>query len=54
MEEKRKREYYDVARDLLDYLDFCAERRFVPLKHDLNVFRCRLNRAKCINERNFK
>lgn len=47
----KQREYYKILREVLDYLDGCAERRIVPLKHDVNVFRCRFNRAVNTNGR---
>ena len=35
--------YRALACALLDYVELCAEKRLVPLKHDANVFRTRLH-----------
>ena len=53
-ETEKRRAYFRIASDLIDYIDACAERRIVPLKHDANVFRCRLNRAAYTDERSRK
>ena len=40
----KERACLHAARDMLDYIDSCAKRGLVPLRHDANVFRARLNR----------
>lgn len=42
----RQRAYLQVACEMLDYMDSCREKRLVPLAHDVNVFRGRLQYAR--------
>lgn len=44
--EDKARAYYKIASDAIDYLWSCADKGFVPLRHDANVFNCRLNRMR--------
>lgn len=44
-DEKRKA-YWQIANELLDYLELCNSRNVTPLKHDINIYRARLNAAR--------
>lgn len=45
-EEEKRRAYYKLAREVLDYTWNCADRGMVPLRHDVDVFMSRLNRLR--------
>ena len=45
-QEEKMQAYYRTARDAIDYMRNCAEHGMVPLKHDVNVYSCRLNRLR--------
>ena len=46
MTDEKRRDYWRIAVELIDYMDNCSKHRMVPLQHDVNVFRARLHAAR--------
>ena len=46
MTDEKRRAYWRIAVELIDYMDNCSKRRMVPLQHDVNVYRARLHAAR--------
>ena len=42
----KRKAYWRIANNLIDYLDLCNARNVVPLKHDINIHRAQLNAAR--------
>ena len=38
--------YYELISEILEYMESCNKRNLVPLKHDVNAFRLKLNRIR--------
>lgn len=43
---EKRRAYWRIANNLLDYLELCNDKNVVPLKHDINIHRAQLNAAR--------